>query len=64
MIKGALKSKTIWWNVALALLGGLELIGSHLTTLFGAQVAAAVLAIGAMTNIALRVITTQALSEK
>lgn len=64
MIKGALKSKTIWWNVALALLGGLELIGSHLTTLFGAQVAAAVLAIGAMTNIALRVITTQALAEK
>lgn len=64
MIKGALKSKTIWWNVALALLGGLELIGSHLTTLFGAQVAAAVLAIGAMTNIALRVITTQALADK
>lgn len=64
MIKGALKSKTIWWNVALALLGGLELIGSHLTTLFGAQVAAAVLAVGAMTNIALRVITTQALADK
>ena len=64
MIKGALKSKTIWWNVALALLGGLELIGAHLTTLFGAQVAAAVLAIGAMTNIALRVITTQALADK
>lgn len=64
MIKGALKSKTIWWNVALALLGGLELIGSHLTTLFGAQVAAAVLAIGAMTNIALRGITTQALADK
>lgn len=64
MMKGALKSKTIWWNVALALLGGLELIGSHLTTLFGAQVAAAVLAVGAMTNIALRVITTQALADK
>lgn len=64
MIKGALKSKTVWWNVALALLGGLELIGSHLTTLFGAQVAAAVLAVGAMANIALRVITTQPLSAK
>ncbi len=64
MIKGALKSKTIWWNVLLAVLGGLELIGAHLTTLFGAQVAAAVLAAGAMANIALRAITTQPLSEK
>jgi hypothetical protein len=64
MIHGALKSKTVWWNVFLALLGGLELIGSHLTTLFGAQVAAAVLAAGAMANIALRTITTQPLSEK
>lgn len=64
MFKGALKSKTVWWNVLLALLGGLELIGSHLTTLFGAQVAAAVLAVGAMANLALRAITTQPLSEK
>jgi hypothetical protein len=64
MIHGALKSKTVWWNVFLALLGGLELIGSHLTTLFGAQVAAAVLAAGAMANIVLRTITTQPLSEK
>jgi len=64
MIHGALKSKTVWWNVFLALLGGLELIGSHLTTLFGAQVAAAVLAAGAMAHIALRTITTQPLSEK
>jgi len=64
MIKGALKSKTVWWNVLLALLGGLELIGAHLTTLFGTQVAAAILAGGAMANIALRAITTQPLSEK
>ena len=64
MIKGALKSKTVWWNVLLAVLGGLELIGAHLTTLFGTQVAAAILAGGAMANIALRAITTQPLSEK
>jgi hypothetical protein len=64
MLKGALKSKTVWWNVLLAVLGGLELIGAHLTTLFGAQVAAAVLAAGAMANIASRAITTQPLSAK
>jgi len=64
MIKGALKSKTVWWNVTLAVLGGLELIGAHLTTLFGTQVAAAILAAGAMANIALRAITTQPLSQK
>jgi hypothetical protein len=64
MIQGALKSKTVWWNVALAVLGGLELIGSHLTTLFGPQVSAAVLAAGAIANLALRAVTTQPLSEK
>ena len=64
MFKGALKSKTVWWNVFLALLGGLELIGAHLTTLLGPQVAAAILAAGAMANIALRTITTPPLSQK
>jgi hypothetical protein len=64
MLKGALKSKTVWWNVLLAVLGGLELIGAHLTTLLGPQVAAGILAAGAMANIALRAITTQPLSEK
>ena len=44
MFKGALKSKTVWWNVLLAVLGGLELIGAHLTTLLGPQVAAGILA--------------------
>ena len=64
MFKGALKSKTVWWNVLLAMLGGLELIGAHLTTLLGSQVAAGILAAGAMANIALRAITTQPLSAK
>ena len=64
MLKGALKSKTVWFNVLLAILGGLELRGAHLTTLFGSQVAAAIMLSGAIANLALRAVTTQALSEK
>jgi hypothetical protein len=64
MLKGALKSKTVWFNVLLAVLGGLELMGAHLTTLFGSQVAAAIMLSGAVANLALRAVTTQALSEK
>ena len=63
-LKGALRSKTIWWNVLLAVLGGLDLLGAHLTTLFGTQVAAAILLVGGMANLALRTVTTQPLSEK
>jgi hypothetical protein len=64
MLKGALKSKTVWFNVLLALLGSLELMGAHLTTLFGAQVAAAIMLTGAVANLALRTVTTQSLQEK
>ena len=64
MLKGALKSKTVWFNVLLALLGSLELMGTHLTTLFGAQVAAAIMLTGAVANLALRTVTTQSLQEK
>ena len=64
MIQGALKSKTVWFNVLLAVLGGLELMGAHLTTLWGPQVAAAIMLSGAMANLALRAVTTQPLSEK
>lgn len=63
-IKGALKSKTVWWNVALALLASLEMFAGHLTTLFGQDVAASVLLVGAVTNLVLRTITTQALADK
>jgi hypothetical protein len=63
-IKGALKSKTVWWNVALALLASLEMFAGHLTTLFGQDVAAAILLVGAVTNLVLRTITTQALADK
>jgi hypothetical protein len=64
MLKGALKSKTVWFNVLLAILGGIELLGTHLTTLFGSQVAAAIMLSGAVANLALRAITTQSLQEK
>lgn len=64
MIKGALKSKTVWWNVLLALLASLEMMAGHLTTLFGQNVAASILLVGALANLVLRTITTQALSEK
>ena len=64
MLKGALKSKTVWWNVLLAVLGGLEMMGGHMTVLWGQEVAAAILMLGALANLVLRSVTTQALSEK
>jgi len=64
MLKGALKSKTVWWNVALALLASLEMFAGHLTTLFEQDVAASILLVGAVTNLVLRTITTQALADK
>jgi hypothetical protein len=64
MLQGALKSKTVWWNILLAVLGGLELVGGHMTVLWGQEVAAAILMVGALANLVLRTVTTQALSEK
>lgn len=64
MMKGALRSKMMWWNALLAVLAGLELMGAHLTTLFGTQVAAAVLLIGGIANMALRTVTVSSLSDK
>jgi len=64
LLKGALKSKTVWWNVLLALLASLEMFAGNLTVLFGQNVAASILMVGAMANLVLRVVTTQALAEK
>jgi hypothetical protein len=63
-LKGALKSKTVWWNILLALLASLEMFSSNLTVLFGQNVAASILMAGALCNLILRVVTTQALAEK
>jgi hypothetical protein len=63
-LKGAARSKTVWLNIALAMLGGLELAGSNLTTLFGPKPAAALVMVGALVNIGLRIYTTQALADK
>jgi hypothetical protein len=64
MLKGALKSKTVWWNILLAFLASIEIFASNLTTLFGQSVAATILLVGAMANLVLRTITTQALDQK
>lgn len=63
-VRGATRSKVIWLNVLLAMLGGLELMGAHITTLLGPKWGAALVVTGALVNIGLRVYTTQALADK
>jgi hypothetical protein len=63
-LRGALKSKTVWWNILLALLASLEMFAGNLTTVFGPKVAASILMVGALANLVLRTVTTQALREK
>jgi hypothetical protein len=63
-LRGALRSRTVWINIALAVLGGLELSGAHLTTLFGSQVAAGILLVGSVANLALRAVTTTPLPHR
>lgn len=63
-LRGAIKSKMMWVNALLAVLGGLELVGAHLTTLYGTEVAAAILLAGGLANMVLRSITTSALEDK
>lgn len=63
-LKGALKSRTVWWNILLALLASLEMFAGNLTVLFGQDVAASILLVGALANLVLRSVTTQALADK
>ena len=63
-LRGAVRSKTVWVNIALAVLSGAELMGSSITTLLGARWAAALVMVGACTNIGLRAYTAQTLAEK
>lgn len=63
-LRGALASKTIWINVGLAVLSGLELMSSQITTLLGPKWAAGLVMVGALTNVGLRAYTSLSLTEK
>ena len=63
-IRGAVISKTIWINVGLAVLSGLELMSSQITTMLGPKWAAGLVMLGALTNVGLRAYTTMSLAEK
>jgi hypothetical protein len=63
-IRGALASKTIWINVFLAVLSGLELMSSQITTMLGPKWAAGLVMLGALTNVGLRAYTSLSLAEK
>lgn len=63
-VRGVVISKTIWLNVFLAVLSGLELMGSNITTLLGPKWAAGLVMVGAITNVALRAYTTQSLTRR
>jgi hypothetical protein len=64
VMQGVRKSRTIRWNLVIMLIGGLELMGSHITTTLGPKWSAALVMVGAFANIVLRYQTTQAISEK
>jgi len=63
-VRGVVSSKTIWLNVGLAVLSGMELMSSNLTTLLGPRWAAGIVMVGALTNVGLRAFTTMSLTEK
>ena len=63
-VRGALASKTIWINIGLAVLSGLELMSSQITTLLGPKWAAGLVMLGALTNVGLRAYTSLSLAEK
>ena len=63
-MNGALKSKTMWFSVALAALGALEMQSALLSGLVGPQNFGAVMVAISVVTAVLRVVTTQALSEK
>lgn len=63
-LRGAISSKTIWVNVFLAVLSGLELMSSHITTILGPKWAAGLVMFGALVNIGLRAYTTMSLAER
>lgn len=63
-MRGAFKSKTMYFSLALAVLGALEMNASLLRDLIGPENFGAVMIGIGVVSAALRVVTTQALSEK
>lgn len=63
-LRGAVRSKTVWINVGLAVLSALELMGSHITELLGSKWSAGIVMAGALTNVVIRAYTSQTLAEK
>jgi hypothetical protein len=63
-MNGALKSKTMWFNAAIAVVGVLEMQQAVLTQYVGPQNIGAVMMGLAVIGALLRVITTSALSDK
>lgn len=62
-LRGAVRSKTVWLNVALAIFSAVELAGSQLTLLVGPKWTAGIMLCGSIVNVALRAYTAP-LSEK
>lgn len=57
-LKGALKSKTIWWNI---IVGGLEIANTLLVTVLPPGT---LMALNVLGNVALRAITSESLEAK
>lgn len=56
-MRGAVRSKTVWLNVALAIFSAVELAGSQLTLLVGPKWTAGIMLAGSLVNVALRAYT-------
>ena len=63
-MNSALKSKTLWFSAALAMLGALEMQGAYLREVVGPENFGLVMILISATTAVLRIVTTQALSEK
>lgn len=63
-MNGAFKSKTMWFNAAIAILGVLEMQQAALTKYVGAEHIGLVMLVLGAVGAFLRVVTTSALSDK
>ena len=63
-LRGALRSKTIWLNVALAVFGALAAASPQLIELLGPKWTAGILLVAGVANMVLRYLTTVPLDQK